>query len=247
MKNGNIGVEIAKPLQDLLVEAERFNEIFTENLAHLKEDSKDILKALPRITLEIEQLKKTRENLSAFLAEKMKATYLKENQEFFDRLSTEFLEKTEKGLQAQKKEYEASLKTIQDTFHDQIEREKQEIKQALGQYDIQAQETAQKYLNDAQILKQEMTGVVSSMTRLMNLQKQRLTRKGVLICAVFCVVSVLTGGGLFYFFPQNIYYYDGNTARNMIMGRSTWDNMKHLSVKDQTLLLDGMKKYMDKK
>ena len=118
MKNENVSVKRAKPLQDLLVEAERFNEIFTENLAHLKEDSKDILKALPRITLEIEQLKKTRENLSAFLAEKMKATYLKENQEFFDRLSTEFfdrlsteffdrlstefLEKTGKGLQAQK-------------------------------------------------------------------------------------------------------------------------------------------------
>ena len=158
-----------------------------------------------------------------------------------------FWKKQEKDCRHKSKEYEASLKTIQDTFHDQIEREKQDIKQALGQYDLQAQETAQKYLNDAQIFKQEMTSVVSSMTSLMNLQKQRLTRKGVLICAVFCVASVLTGGGLFYFFPQNIYYSDANTARNMIMGRSTWDNMKHLSVKDQTLLLDGMKKYMDKK
>jgi len=32
-----------------------------------------------------------------------------------------------------------------------------------------------------------------------------------------------------------------------MMGRATWENMKYLSVKDQNLLLDGMKKYMAKK
>ena len=61
----------------------------------------------------------------------------------------------------------------------------------------------------------------------------------------FALSSMLTGIGLYCFFPQHIYYSDPHTARNMIMGRSAWDNIKHLSPKDQGLLLEGMKKYME--
>jgi hypothetical protein len=247
MEKENIEAEITKSLKELLVEADRVNEIFAQNIAHLKEDSKEVLKALPRLTLEVEQIKKIRENLSSFLAEKMKEAYLKESKDFSDRLSTAFLEKAEKGLQAQKKQYEDSLETIRDAFHDQIHREKEDMKRDLDKHAAQVTEIHEKYRDGSDKFTKDMEGTVSTLKQLLNLQKQRLTRKGLLICGVFCLASVLTGMGLFYFFPQNIYYSDVNTARYMMMGRSTWENMKHLSVKDQNLLLDGMKKYMAKK
>lgn len=199
---------------EMLARLERIAVKFPDYIQRLEKESQKVSENIPKITLEIEELKKVKADLIPSLSEAVKKALIEERKVFV----------------------ESALKGLQDN-----------MESILQKYRDQAQETTQKYLNDAQIFKQEMTIVVSSMTKLMNLQKQRLTRKGVLICAVFCVASVVTGGGLFYFFPQNIYYSDGNTARNMIMGRSTWDNMKHLSVKDQTLLLDGMKKYMDKK
>ena len=234
-------------VQELVTRAERINDIVIQTLASLKSETIDISKSLPRLTFEIEELKKTRDTLVSSLSEKMKEVYLKQSKDFSDRLSTAFLEKAEKGLQTQKKQYEASLKTIRDDFHDQIHREKQEIQQDLDTYNNQAKEISRKYLDDAEKFKQEMENNVSSMTNLMNLQKQRLTHKGLLICGVFCLTSVLTGMGLFYFFPQNIYYSDLNVARYMMMGRATWENMKHLSTKDQNIPLDGMNKYMAKK
>ena len=108
-------------------------------------------------------------------------------------------------------------------------------------------EINEKYREGADKFTKDMEGTVSTLKQLLNLQKQRLTRKGLLICGVFCLASVLSGTGIYYFFPQNIYYSDPNVARYMMMGRSTWENMKRLSVKDQSMLLDGMKKYMAKK
>ena len=124
---------------------------------------------------------------------------------------------------------------------------KEDIDSVLKDYRHQTKEMTQKYLEDGEKFKADIERTVSNLKQLLNLQKQRLTHKGLLICLVFCGASVLTGSGLFYFFPQNIYYSDPNVARYMMMGRATWENMKYLSVKDQNLLLDGMKKYMAKK
>jgi pheromone shutdown protein TraB len=124
---------------------------------------------------------------------------------------------------------------------------KEEIDSVLKECRHQTKEMTQKYLEDGEKFKTDVEKTVSTLKQLLNLQKQRLTYKGLLICFVFCTASVLTGMGLFYLFPQNIYYSDPNVARYMMMGRATWENMKYLSVKDQNLLLDGMKKYMAKK
>jgi len=118
---------------------------------------------------------------------------------------------------------------------------KEEIDSVLKECRHQTKEMTQKYLEDGEKFKADMERTVSGLKQLLNLQKQRLTHKGLLICLVFCVASILTGMGLFYFFPQNIYYSDPNVARYMMMGRATWENMKYLSVKDQNLLLDSMK------
>ena len=244
MDKENIDADMTKSLQELLVEADRVNDIFAQNISHLKEDSKGILTALPRLTLEIEHIKKTRENLSSCLAEKMQEAYLKESEAFSDRLSTAFLEKAEKGLEEQQKQYESSLNTISDAFHDQIHREKQDIQKVLDTYSHQAKEISQKYLMDAEKFRQEMEKAVSSMTRLMSLQKQRLTRKGLLICGVFCIASALTGSGLFYLFPQHVYHPDKNIPQNIIMGKVTRENFGKFSSKDQDMLLEEVRKYM---
>ena len=99
---------------------------------------------------------------------------------------------------------------------------KEEIDSVLKDYRHRTKEMTQKYLEDGEKFKSDMEGTVSGMKRLMNLQKQRLTYKGLLICFVFCTASVLTGSSLFYFFPQKIYYQDINTAKNLVMGRVAW-------------------------
>jgi hypothetical protein len=139
------------------------------------------------------------------------------------------------------------MKEISKEFREQIQQEKAALKRDLDKYAAQAAEINEKYREGAEKFTKDMESPILTLKQLLNFQKQRLTRKGLLVCGVFCLASALTGMGLFYFFPQNIYYSDPNVARYMMMGRATWENMKHLSVKDQNMLLDGMKKYMAKK
>jgi hypothetical protein len=197
-----------------LARLERVAVKFPDYIQRLEKESQKVSENIPKITLEIEELKKVKADLIPSLSEAVKKALMEERKIFVD----------------------SALKGLQDN-----------MESILQKYKDQAQENTQKYLNDAQIFKQEMTSVVSSMTRLMNLQKQRLTRKGVLICAVFCVASVLMGGGLFYFFPQTVHYQDAESARHLVFGKVTWNNLKKLSLKDQNLLVDAVYDYLKRK
>ena len=231
---------MVKNFRELLVEAERINDILTQSLVLLKDETKEVSKSLPRLTLEIQELKKTRDNLSSFLADKMKDVWISESKTLSHQLSSSFLEDTEKGLQEQKKIYEEAVKKILENVHIQIQQEKNDLEKCAAQ----ALEVKEKYTEYSDQFRKDMDGIVATLKQLMKLQKQRLTRKGLLVCLVFCVASVLTGSGLFYFFPQNVRYQDMGTARYFILGKVTWDNLKNLSLKDQNLLLDGMNNYL---
>ena len=123
---------------------------------------------------------------------------------------------------------------------------KNQIDSIVRDYGQKAAEMHHQYFDKIFVFKQEMDSTVAVFQKLLSLQKQRLTRKGLLICGIFCLSSMLTGLALYWFFPQNIYYSDPHTARNIIMGRAAWENIKQLSPKDQGLLLESMKKYMRK-
>jgi len=121
---------------------------------------------------------------------------------------------------------------------------KEDMESVLKDYRHQTKEMTQKYLEDGEKFKADMEKTASTLKQLLNLQKQRLTYKGLLICLVFCGTSFLTGSGLFYFFPQNIYYQDINTAKNLVMGRVAWESFSKFSLKDQDILVEDVKKYM---
>jgi len=121
---------------------------------------------------------------------------------------------------------------------------KEEIDSVLKECRHQTKEMTQKYLEDGEKFKTDMEKTVSTLKQLLNLHKQRLTHKGLLICFVFCVASVLTGSGLFYFFPQKVYYQDMNTAKNILMGRVAWESFNKLSPKDQDILVEAVKKHL---
>jgi hypothetical protein len=225
-------------LQELVTRAERINDIVIQTLENLKSETRDMSKSLPRLTFEIEELKKIRDTLLSSLSEKMKEVYTEQNKT---------LHKQIMDVLVVDAELKVRMKEISKEFRDLIQQEKADLKRELDKHAAQAKEINEKYREGADKFTKDMEGTVSTLKQLLNLQKQRLTRKGLLICGVFCLASVLSGAGIFYFFPQNIYYSDPNVARYMMMGRATWENMKHLSVKDQNMLLDGMKKYMAKK
>lgn len=121
---------------------------------------------------------------------------------------------------------------------------KEEIDSVLKEYRHRTKEMTQKYLENGEKFKSDMEKTVSTLKQLLNLQKQRLTHKGLLICFVFCAASVLTGSGLFYFFPQKVYYQDMNTAKNIVMGRVAWESFNKLSPKDQDILVEAVKKHI---
>ena len=121
---------------------------------------------------------------------------------------------------------------------------KEDIDSVFKECRHQMKEMTQKCLEDGEKFRADMERTISTLKQLLNLQKQKLTYKGLLICLVFCVASVLTGNGLYYFFPQKVYYQDMNTAKNIIMGRVTWESFNKLSPKDQDILVEGVKRHM---
>ena len=225
---------------EMMARLDRFSTSFPDYVQRLEKENKKISENIPKVTLEMEEFKKIQNNLSSFLSGKMKEVYTEQSKTF----SKYLMDTLVKNANAELKEH---FKEISKDFREQIQQEKVDLKRELDKHAAQATEINEKYREGADKFTKDMEGTVSTLKQLLTLQKQRLTRKGLLICGVFCLASVLSGTGIFYFFPQNIYYSDPNVARYMMMGRSTWENMKHLSVKDQNLLLDGMKKYMAKK
>lgn len=141
-----------------------------------------------------------------------------------------------------------SLKEEMQEISDRIVQDfKNQIDSIVHDYGQKAAEMHRQYFDKATAFKQEMESTVSSFQKLLSLQKQRLTHKGLLICGVFCLSSFLTGVGLFYFFPQHTYYPDQNTAKYIGLGKAAWKTFPRFSPKDQDILTEEVKKYMVRK
>ena len=237
--------------QIFLARAERFNELFSQNLDKLKKEEKTFAESLPKVIIEVEELKKIRGTLVASLEKVIRETIDRESRVLAEILSRSFLETTAQGVKTQQNAVQESLKMYKDelnalksSFEDYLDEEKQSFTKFAEKYHEGMNKTFQQYSTEAAQFKREMEGVVSTLKKLLTLQKQRLTRKGLLICGVFCAASVLTGGLLFYLFPQHVYNPDKNIAKYIVIGKMAWQNFAKFSPKDQDLLLEEVKKYM---
>lgn len=234
-----------------LARAERFNDLLSQNLDKLRKEEKSFAESVPKITVEVEQLKKIRESLISSLQEMLQEVMARESGKLEESLSRSFLETTAQGVKTQQnavqeslKVYEEELNALKTGFEDYLDEEKQNFRKFVDNYHEGMTRTFQQYSTEAAQFKGEMEGAVSTLKKLLTLQKQRLTRKGFLICAVFCGTSLLTGSLLFYLFPQHVYNPDKNIAKNIIMGKVVWDNFAQFSIKDQDMLVEEVKKYM---
>jgi hypothetical protein len=234
-----------------LARAERFNDLFSQNLAKLGTEGQCLEEALPKITLEVEQLKKMRDSLVSSLKETLQEVMMRESSKLQGSLAQSFLDTTDQGVKTQQnavqeslKLYEEELIALKSSFEDYLDEEKQNFRKFSEDYHEGITKTFQQYSMEATVFKQEMDSVVSTLKKLLTLQKQRLTRKGILLCGVFCLASILTGGLLFYLYPQHVYNPDPNIARYIMMGKITRENYPKLSPKDQTMILEEMKKYL---
>jgi hypothetical protein len=70
-------------VQELVTRAERINDIVIQTLASLKSETIDISKSLPRLTFEVEELKKTRGYSRIFLVRKNERSLSQTKQGFF--------------------------------------------------------------------------------------------------------------------------------------------------------------------
>jgi len=206
---------------------------------------------VPKLIVEIEQFKKIRESLVSCLQETLREAAVREGRKLEESLSQSFLETTAQGVKTQQnavqeslKVYEEELTVLKSSFEDYLDEEKQKFTKFAENYHEGMHKTFQQYSTEAGQFKQEMEGVVSTLKKLLTLQKQRLTRKGVLLCGVFCAASLLTGNLLFYLFPQHVYNPDKNIAKYIFMGKTAWENFAKFSPKDQDILLEEVKKYM---
>lgn len=242
--------EEAQASQIFLARAEQFNDLFSQNLEKLRKEEKSFADSMPKITIEVEQLKKIRESLVSSLKETLREAVVRESRKLEERLSQSFLDTTAQGVKTQQnavqeslKVYEEELNSLKTSFEDYLDEEKQKFRNFADNYHDGINKTFQQYSTEATQFKREMDSVVSTLKKLLALQKQRLTRKGVLLCGVFFVASVLTGGLLFYLFPQHVYNPDKNIAKYIVMGKTAWENFARFSPKDQDILLEEVKKY----
>ncbi|GAO98756.1 hypothetical protein Cva_01424 [Caedimonas varicaedens] len=239
--------------QFLLARANRFNDLLTQNLAKLKTEEQSFKEMLPKITLEVEQLKQMRESLVSCVQTAIQEGIVREMIKLEETLGQSFLDTTAQGVKTQQqavqeslKIYEEELNALKSSFEDYLDEERQKFKQFTENYHDGITQTFEQYSVKATAFKQDMETVVSTLKKLMILQKQRLTRKGILLCGVFCVASLLTGGLLFYLYPQHVYYPDKNVAKYMVMGKTLWENFSRLSPHDQDMLTKEVKKQMKK-
>jgi hypothetical protein len=235
----------------VLARIERLNNLLAENLAKLGTESQSLETTLPKMTLEIEELKKIKSSLVSCVQTAIQEGMVREMIKLEETLGQSFLDTTAQGVKTQQqavqeslKIYEEELNALKSSFEDYLDEERQKFKQFTENYHNGITQTFEQYSVKATTFKQDMESVVSTLKKLMTLQKQRLTRKGLLICGVFCVTSLLTGGLLFYLYPQHVYYPDPNIARYIIIGKIARENYSKLSPKDQTMILEEMKKYL---
>jgi len=98
-------------------------------------------------------------------------------------------------------------------------------------------------LKEATRLKDEIDQSVSKVMGLISTQKKEMTLRTAVLTFVFCLSSLMTAGGIFYFFPQEIHYgLSDNTLKTYFIGEVVLENFNKLTPNDQTLIKEKMNK-----
>jgi hypothetical protein len=87
-------------------------------------------------------------------------------------------------------------------------------------------------IEDAQQVKEGIDKSLSQARSLMSAFKKTITLRGVGITLAFCLGSLLTAGGIYYFFPQHIsitYGLAPSAARMVVLGEAFMENTDKLS------------------
>ena len=96
-------------------------------------------------------------------------------------------------------------------------------------------------LKEAARLKDEIDHSISQVMGLISTQKKEMTLRIAALTFVFCLSSLMTAGGIFYFFPQQIHYgLSDNTLKTYFLGEVVMKNFNKLNANDQALIKEKM-------
>ena len=105
----------------------------------------------------------------------------------------------------------------------------------------QTQAFVESSLKESQRLKDEINGSVSQVTGLISTQKKEMTVRVAALAFVFCLSSLMTAGGIFYFFPQEIHYgLSDSTLKTYFVGEAVMGVFNKLTPNDQALIKEKM-------
>jgi hypothetical protein len=105
----------------------------------------------------------------------------------------------------------------------------------------QTQAFVESSLKESQRLKDEIDRSVSQVTGLISTQKKEMTVRVAALAFVFCLSSLMTAGGIFYFFPQEIHYgLSDRTLKTYFVGEAVMDVFNKLTPNDQALIKEKM-------
>jgi hypothetical protein len=102
-------------------------------------------------------------------------------------------------------------------------------------------------LENAEELKIRLDNAVSETDGIMTLQKRAMTIRGIGLSILFCFSSLLTAGGIFYFFPQNVTY--GITrpmAVRMVLGDAFSENANKINREQRDLIFKKAREKLNK-
>ena len=96
-------------------------------------------------------------------------------------------------------------------------------------------------LKEATRIKDEIDRSVFQVTGLISTQKKEMTIRVVALTFVFCLSSLMTAGGIFYFFPQEIHYgLSDSTLKTYFVGEAVMENFNKLTPGDQAMIKKKM-------
>lgn len=94
-------------------------------------------------------------------------------------------------------------------------------------------------VKEADRLKNEINKTVYEAQRAISYGKKEITLRSIGMTFAFCLSSVITSLGIFYFFPQNIHYaFNSEAARYMSYGIAYVECFDKLSQKDKDMIMD---------
>lgn len=96
-------------------------------------------------------------------------------------------------------------------------------------------------LKEATRIKDEIDRSVNEVTGLISTQKKEMTVRVAALAFVFCVSSLMTAGGIFYFFPQEVHYgLSDSTLKTYFIGEAVMENFNKLTPNDQALIKEKL-------